>query len=102
MDAVPVIMMIIVLVFIGVLAMILQVIQNRLPVLGKIDAKIDLLMKHAGIEFDPYANVPPEVVEAVRQGEKIKAIKLYRRATGAGLKESKDFVEQVQRRAGVG
>ena len=30
-----------------------------------------------------------------------RAIKLYRQASGVGLKEAKDFVEAVQRRAGV-
>jgi ribosomal protein L7/L12 len=31
-------------------------------------------------------------------GKKIRAIKYYREATGVGLKEAKDFVEEVQRR----
>jgi len=30
------------------------------------------------VKFDPYANVAPEVVEALRQRQKIKAIQLYR------------------------
>jgi ribosomal protein L7/L12 len=39
-------------------------------------------------------------VEALRRGHKIEAIKLYRQATGVGLKEAKDFIDDVQRRAG--
>jgi ribosomal protein L7/L12 len=39
--------------------------------------------------------------EAMRNGEKIKATKLFRRSTGAGLAESKEFVEGPQRRAGL-
>jgi ribosomal protein L7/L12 len=59
------------------------------------EAKIDLLLKHAGITYDPHANVPPGVVEALRAGKKIEAIRQYRMATGAGLKEAKEFVESL-------
>ena len=59
------------------------------------EAKIDLLLKHAGITHDPHANVPPGVVEALRAGRKIEAIRQYRMATGAGLKEAKEFVESL-------
>jgi hypothetical protein len=38
----------------------------------------------------------------VLEDQKIKAIKLYRQSTGVGLKEAKEFIEEVQRRAGVG
>jgi endonuclease V-like protein UPF0215 family len=76
-------------------------IQSRIAMLFRIEAKLDLLLKQANIKFDPYANVSREIAEAVRAGEKIKAIKLYRQSAGVGLKEAKDFVEEVQRRAGV-
>jgi hypothetical protein len=33
---------------------------------------------------------------AVFGGRKIEAIKLYREATGAGLKEAKDFIEELE------
>ena len=59
------------------------------------EAKIDLLLKHAGITYDPHANVPQGVVEALRAGRKIEAIRQYRMATGAGLKEAKEFVESL-------
>jgi len=74
--------------------------QARVAALGRIEAKLDLLLKHAGIAFEPYANVPAEVRDAVEQGRKIKAIKLYRQFSGVGLREAKAFVEEVQRRAG--
>jgi hypothetical protein len=37
------------------------------------------------------------VYDAIRAGNKIKAIKLYRTATGAGLKEAKAAVESIAR-----
>jgi hypothetical protein len=66
--------------------------------LSRVEAKLDALLKHQGIQFDPYADVPPAVADALRSGRKIDAIKAYRLATGAGLKDAKDFVEEVQRR----
>ena len=64
-----------------------------------VEAKINLLMKHAGIEFDPYKNLPQEAADAVRRGEEIRAMRIWRSATGASWKEAKDFVEAVQREA---
>jgi hypothetical protein len=66
--------------------------------LYRVEAKLDLLLKQANIKFDPYANVPREIVDAVQAGQKIQAIKLYRESTGVGLKEAKDFIEEFQRR----
>jgi ribosomal protein L7/L12 len=75
--------------------------ERRIRVLSRVDAKLDLLLQHAGINYDPYKSLPREVVEAVRRGEKIQAIKSYRKATGVGLREAKDAIEDIQRRAGA-
>jgi hypothetical protein len=76
-------------------------IQKRLAIVSRIEAKLDLLLKQANIKFDPYAYVSNDIVEALRRNETIEAIKLYRQATGVGLKEAKEFIEEVQRRAGA-
>ena len=67
--------------------------------LSRLEAKLDALLKHEGIRFDPFSDCPPAVVDALRRGRKIDAVKAYREATGAGLKEAKDYVEELQRRA---
>lgn len=72
--------------------------EHRLNRLSRLDAKIDALLKHAGIEFDEFQDVPPEVREALERGETILAIKRFREATGADLKEAKHFVDEVRRR----
>ena len=36
-----------------------------------------------------------QITNALAQGSKIAAIKAYRKATGKGLKESKEFVDQL-------
>jgi ribosomal protein L7/L12 len=75
-------------------------IESRIAALSRIDVKLDLLLDQAGIEFDSYKNLPRQVTEALQRGEKIKAIKHYREATGVGLKEAKEFIDEIQRRAG--
>jgi hypothetical protein len=67
--------------------------------LARLEGKLDALLKHEGIRFDPSAEVPPPVTDALRRGKKTEAIKEYRAATGAGLAETKEYVEEVQRRA---
>jgi len=41
--------------------------------------------------------VPADVIGAIREGNKILAIKLYRGHTGLGLREAKDAVEAFER-----
>ena len=61
--------------------------------LARLERKLDITLKHLGI--DATADVNPRVLELVRSGQKIEAIKLYRSETGVGLKEAKDFVESL-------
>jgi hypothetical protein len=79
----------------------LNKIESKISMLSRVDAKLDLLLKQSGLEYDPYKNLPPSVVDAVQRGKKIEAIKRYRESTGVGLKEAKEFIEDVQRRGGV-
>lgn len=39
--------------------------------------------------------VREQILNAIKQARKIEAIKLYREATGQGLKEAKDFIEAL-------
>jgi ribosomal protein L7/L12 len=73
-------------------------IEGRVNRLARVEAKVDALLKQAGITFDPYQDVPPDVREALDRGETITAIKRYRQATGADLKDAKGFVDEVRRR----
>jgi ribosomal protein L7/L12 len=36
-----------------------------------------------------------EITDALQKGRKIEAIKVYREATGLGLKEAKEFIEEL-------
>jgi ribosomal protein L7/L12 len=76
--------------------------QNRAAI-ARLEAKLDLLLKKAGLNNDdPSGDLPLGVVDALREGNKIEAIKRYRQATGEDLKTSKEFVEEVQRRLNLG
>ena len=61
--------------------------------LARLERKVDLILKHLGI--DPNQGVNLEVRELMKAGQKIQAIKLYREQTGVGLKEAKDYVESL-------
>ena len=74
-------------------------IEQRLGALSRLEGKLDALLKHQGIRFDPYGDTPPAVLDALRRGRTIEAIKAYRVATGVGLKEAKDYVDELRRRA---
>jgi len=88
-----------VLVILGSVALRLIEMRSRMGTLFyRVEAKLDLLLNQANIRYDPYANLPHEIIDAVRAGQKIQAIKLYRNSTGVGLKEAKDFIEEFQRR----
>ena len=47
------------------------------------------------------ADLPPEVLDAIRSNRKVEAIKRLREATGMGLKEAKHAVEDLQRSLGL-
>ena len=76
----------------------LAAIDRRLNRLSRLDAKVDALLRASGVNFDELQDVPADVREALERGETILAIKRFRQATGAGLKEAKDFVDEVRRR----
>lgn len=67
--------------------------------MSRLEGKLDALLKHEGVQFDPYADVAPAVLDALSRGKKIDAIKEYRAATGAGLQDAKEYVEELQRRS---
>jgi hypothetical protein len=76
----------------------LSAIGRRLNRLSRLEAKVDALLKGAGIAFDELHDVPADVRDALERGETILAIQRFRQATGAGLKEARSFIREVERR----
>lgn len=61
--------------------------------LEQLERKLDAILDHLGIEV-----AGPDlgrVNELLREGKTIPAIKAYREATGAGLKEAKEAVDEL-------
>lgn len=59
---------------------------------------------YCGVSFEgapaprPAPDLDPELSRLVRANAKIQAIKRYRELTGLGLEESKDAVDEIERR----
>jgi ribosomal protein L7/L12 len=64
----------------------------------RLERLVARLMDEAGLEPDEAldSGPSPEIVDLIRRGEKLEAIKLYREKTGVGLKEAKAFVESLE------
>lgn len=65
----------------------------------KLERQMMFVLQQQDIEYRDTLNqtAPLEVVELLRQGRKLQAIKVYREATGVGLKQAKDYVESLER-----
>jgi ribosomal protein L7/L12 len=56
---------------------------------------LDKIAKHVGIPDIVTKDVKDELITLISEGNKIKAIKRYRMVTGLGLKEAKEYVDQL-------
>lgn len=65
---------------------------------ANLEATIDRLLRNQGLDTEVSEDAPPGVTEALLNGKKIQAVKLYMDATGAELTEAKDFVDALQLR----
>jgi len=66
----------------------------------RLEAQVEYLYKHLGVGFaeDGIPADDPKVIEALRAGSIIEAIKYYRAKTGVGLAEAKNAVEAINAR----
>ena len=62
-----------------------------------LERKVNFLIKHFGLEaeLDAAPMGFEDVVELLKRGDKIGAIKLYRDKTGVGLAEAKKAVDEM-------
>lgn len=64
----------------------------------RVERKLDLVIKHLGIEGPAAEGIPQEMVaeidRCITSDRRIEAIKLYREATGHGLVEAKEWVDR--------
>ena len=70
---------------------------------ARLTTLVDTLYKHLNIGQLAAASLDqpdPAIVDEIRAGNKIMAIKLWRERTGVGLAEAKDAVEALARSMG--
>lgn len=66
----------------------------------ELEDKLEFLYRRLNIDYmgpnsDPV--LAPQIQDALRRGNKIEAIKIYRELTGVGLAEAKDAIERAER-----
>lgn len=71
--------------------------------LSELEDKLQFLYRRLNIDYmnsnsDPALD--PQIQEALRRGNKIEAIKIYRELTGVGLAEAKQAIENFETRRG--
>ena len=61
--------------------------------LAAIEAQLELISNTVGVAYArPLAEVPEDVIELARAGDKLGAIKRYRELTGANMDQARDVV----------
>ena len=69
----------------------------------ELEGQVAFLYQHLGVTYipEPGPESDPRVIEQIKKGNLIEAIKIYRELTDAGLAEAKSAVEQVKARLGL-
>ncbi len=64
---------------------------------SRLERQVAFLLERLEFEYvdRPDDEVSPEIIDLVRRGNKLGAIKLYRQETGASLRTAKDFVDAL-------
>jgi hypothetical protein len=74
-----------------------QLLRSRV---NELEDRLKFLYERLNIDYaDPNTDPirSPQIQEALRRGNKIEAIKLYRELTGVGLAEAKDAIDHAER-----
>jgi ribosomal protein L7/L12 len=75
----------------------IQLLRSRV---NELEDRLNFLYGRLNIEYADAASAPalsPQIQEALRRGNKIEAIKIYRELTGVGLAEAKQAIDQAEK-----
>lgn len=67
--------------------------------INELEERLQFLYRRLNIDYRQPASDPalaPQVQDALRRGNKIEAIKIYRELTGVGLAEAKDAIDRTE------
>jgi hypothetical protein len=73
-----------------------QLLRSRV---NDLEDRLKFLYRRLNIEYvDPDSDptLSPQIQEALRRGNKIEAIKIYREVTGVGLAEAKQVIDRAE------
>ena len=63
----------------------------------RLERHIDFLTQALGLTYeDEPPAVSPQLIDLLRRGKKIMAIKVYRQTTGASLSACKEYIESLE------
>ena len=68
--------------------------------MNELEDRLKLLYERLGVDYaDPNSDPihSPKIQEALRRGNKIEAIKIYRELTGVGLAEAKQAIDRADK-----
>jgi ribosomal protein L7/L12 len=74
----------------------MQLLRSRI---NELEDRLNFLYRRLNIEYaNPGSNpvISPQVQDALRRGNKIEAIKIYRELTGVGLAEAKQAIDRAE------
>ncbi len=72
--------------------------------ISELEDRMQLVYRRLNIDYaDPNADpaCSPQIQEALRRGDKIEAIKIYRQLTNAGLAEAKQAIDNLEANLGL-
>lgn len=61
-----------------------------------LERKIEFVYEQTGLEIDKHLGVSVKVLEAIKSGNKVKAIRLYREDTGSSLPNARNVIEELR------
>ena len=75
----------------------MQIVELRQRV-AKLERTVEFLLEQLKLTYvdKPPAEAYPDIVNLVRKGKTIEAIKVYREQTGASLVEAKRFIDSLE------
>lgn len=79
----------------GVSIVLMMNVSNQKDQIKILNNKLNKIINHLEIEDDELNKINDELNKLIIEGKKVKAVKLYRMATGAGLKESKEYIDAL-------
>jgi ribosomal protein L7/L12 len=74
----------------------IQLLKSRI---NELEDHVKFLYRRLNIEYaDPNSDpvLAPQIQDALRHGNKIEAIKIYRELTGVGLAEAKQVIDRAE------